>query len=133
MTQLRRDEACKLSPYTDTRGNLTIGVGRNLTGVGISAEEAEYLLGNDIYKAISSIAKFLPWADSLDDARHGVLVNMAFNMGIGGLLNFEHFLEAMKERDWPTASREMLNSKWADQVGDRAKRLSQQVLTGAWQ
>lgn len=133
MAQLRRDEGCRLGPYTDTRGNLTIGVGRNLTSVGISSEEAEYLLGNDIYKAIAGINKFLPWAATLDDARHGVLINMAFNMGIGGLMNFEHFLAAMKDRDWPTASKEMLDSKWAQQVRERAQRLSQQILTGVWQ
>lgn len=133
MTQLRRDEGCRLSPYTDTTGNLTIGVGRNLTGTGISADEAEYLLGNDIYRAIASLNKFLPWADSLDDARHGVLIAMTFNLGIGGLMNFEHFLAAMKDRDWPAAAREMLESKWAQQVGLRAQRLAIQVETGIWQ
>src|SRR5882724_5315545 len=94
MSQLRRDEGCRLSVYTDSTGNLTIGVGRNLTGVGISAEEAEYLLGNDIYRAIAGINKFLPWAADLDDGRYGVIVNMAFNLGIDGLINFEHFLAA---------------------------------------
>lgn len=133
MTQLRRDEGCRLSPYTDTTGNLTIGVGRNLSGVGISPDEADYLLGNDIYRAISGIAKFLPWAANLDDARYGVLVNMSFNLGIGGLMNFPHFLEAMKDRDWPLAAQEMMDSKWSKQVGLRADRLSTQVKTGIWQ
>lgn len=133
MAQLRRDEGCRLSPYTDSTGNLTIGVGRNLTGTGITAEEAEYLLGNDIYRAIAGIAKFLPWADTLDDARYGCLVNMTFNLGIGGLMNFEHFLAAMKDRDWPTAAKEMLDSKWAGQVGLRANRLAVQIETGIWQ
>jgi len=133
MTQLRRDEGIRLTPYKDSRGVLSIGCGRNLESVGISAEEAEYLLGNDIYRAISGINKFLPWAATLDDARFGALANMAFNLGIGGLMNFEHFLAAMKDRDWPTAAREMLESKWATQVGLRAHRLSIQVETGIWQ
>jgi lysozyme len=133
MMQLRRDEGLKLFPYTDTTGNLTIGVGRNLTGVGISAEEAEYLLGNDIYRAVGSLSKVLPWADRLDDARHGALVNMTFNLGIGGLLQFENFLASMRAGDWKTAAADMLDSKWAEQVGLRAKRLSQQILLGTWQ
>lgn len=133
MSQLRRDEGYRLSVYTDSAGNLTIGVGRNITGVGISAEEAEYLLGNDIYRAISGINKFIPWAADLDDARYGVIVNMTFNLGIGGLMNFEHFLAFMRERDWPNAAKEMLNSKWANQVGPRAHRLATQIETGIWQ
>lgn len=133
MVQLRRDEGLRLTPYTDSTGNLSIGVGRNLSGVGITREEAEYLLGNDIYRAIAAIAQFIPWAATLDDARHGVLVNMCFNMGIGSLLGFKNFLGALQARDWKTASFDMLDSKWADQVGPRAHRLSQQILTGVWQ
>lgn len=133
MVQLRRDEGLRLTPYADTQGILTIGVGRNLNGVGISREEAEYLLGNDVYRATSSLAKFIPWAVNLDDARHGVLVNMCFNLGIGSLLGFEKFLSAMKSGDWSGASAEMLNSKWAKQVGVRANRLSQQLILGVWQ
>jgi len=133
MTQLRRDEGLRLVPYKDTLGNLTIGVGRNLTGVGISIEEAEYLLGNDIYRAIAALASQIPWAQSLDDARYGVLVNMTFNLGIGSLLGFERFLAAMKVGDWKTAAHDMLQSKWAEQVGERAQRLAQQVISGTWQ
>ena len=133
MKQLRRDEGFRLAPYADSTGNLTIGVGRNLTSIGISAEEAEYLLGNDIYRAIAGINKFIPWAADLDDARYGAIINLTFNVGIGGVMNFEHFLAFMKERDWPNAAKEMLNSKWAEQVGLRAQRLAVQVETGIWQ
>jgi lysozyme len=148
--QLRRDESVRQFAYDDAdgetlkqgdtlKGKLTIGVGRNLTDVGLSDAEQNYLLGNDVAKITSALRQNLPWASDLDEARFGVLQNMGFNMGIGnvntgsGLLGFPKMLSAMQKGDWPTASAEMQDSQWYHQVGDRAKRLQQQILTGAWQ
>jgi lysozyme len=131
--QLKRDEGLRLFPYVDTVGKTTIGYGRNITDVGISSMEAESLLQNDIDHAKSSLEEALPWTAGLDDARLGAITNMSFNMGVKGLMGFRKFLAAMQTGDWVTASAEMLDSKWAQQVRDRAKRLSQQILTGSWQ
>lgn len=136
--QLRRDEGVRLKVYTDTVGKLTIGVGRNLTDKGISEQEAEAMLTADVMEVREALSKngyqyFL--GDSDDDpevVRYDVLVNMAFNMGIHGLLQFRIMLRAYRDGDWETAAAEMLRSKWATQVGDRAHRLSEQMRTGEW-
>ena len=127
--QLARDEGLRLKPYRDDTGHLTIGIGRNLDAEGISMAEADFMLDNDITAVTADVYSHLDWAYTLSEARRGVLLNMAFNLGIAGLLGFRHFLAAMKVGDWDTASKEMLDSHWAVQVGDRAHRLSHQVLT----
>lgn len=131
--QLRRDEDCKLKPYKDSVGKLTIGIGRNLDDVGISEDEAEYLLTNDVKKVASQLDIALPWYINLDEVRKGVLLNMAFNMGINGLLGFKNTLNHIANGNYDIAAQEMLQSKWAIQVGVRATRLSKQMLTGIWQ
>jgi lysozyme len=130
--QLIRDEGCRLKPYKDTVGKLTIGIGRNLDDVGISIQEAHYLLDNDIEHAKNNCTANIQFFKNLDDARQGVLVNMCFNMGIGKLLHFPRMLGAMERGDWNAAADEMLNSKYASDVGDRAKRLAEQMKTGQW-
>jgi lysozyme len=131
-TQLIRDEGERLKPYKDTVCKLTIGVGRNLTDVGISHDESMLLLKNDIIKATAQLLARLPWVAQLDEARRGVLVNMTFNMGVDGLLQFKQTLAHIQAGQWNDAAADMLNSKWAQQVGDRAKRLAQQLITGQW-
>ena len=143
--QLKEDEGLRLKPYVDCcgktwrtctcadRGRLTIGYGRNLDDKGISPGEAESMLDNDIDDTIRDLTTFLPWAAQLDPVRQAVLVNMAFNLGIGGLLKFKRTLEAIQRRDWDRAAAEMAKSRWWSQVGRRAHRLRDQLVTGQWQ
>jgi lysozyme len=131
--QLARDEGCRLKPYKDTVGKLTIGIGRNLDDVGITIEEAHYLLSNDVTRADRDVSKNLPWSAGLDGVRQAVLINMCFNVGIGKLLTFKKMLAAMESGNWELAAGEILNSKYANDVGDRAKRLALQLMTGDWQ
>jgi lysozyme len=130
--QLRRDEGLRLRPYTDTVGKLTIGYGRNLLDVGISIEEAEIFLGNDVRKALDILHSRLPWYQALDPVRQAVLVNMIFNMGFTKLEGFENFLRATAKGNWKAAATEMLDSLWSKQVGDRANRLARQISSGQW-
>jgi len=130
--QLRRDEGLQLFPYLDTVGKTTIGIGRNLTDKGITAEEAEMLLGNDVEAIQNALGAKLPWFRGLSDARQGALINVGFNVGVVGLLGFTKTLDFMSQSNWDAAADEILNSKWASQVGDRAKRISNQIRTGAW-
>ena len=131
--QLLRDEGVRLRPYKDSVGKLTIGIGRNLDDVGISMSEAELMLSHDISRAWAALIVALSWSVRLDEARRGVLLNMAFNLGINGLLGFERMLTACEAGDYDRAAREMLESKWATQVGPRAHRLAQQMRSGEWQ
>ncbi|WMM36554.1 lysozyme [Pseudoalteromonas phage PS_L5] len=128
--QLKKHEGLKLKPYTDTVGKLTLGIGRNLEDKGITEQEALFMLNNDVGYFYKKITKELPWIKNLDDARQNVLVNMAFNLGVNGLLSFKNMLTAVATCNFKLASEEMLNSKWAKQVGNRAVELSEQMRTG---
>jgi len=129
--QLIRDEGIKLRVYQDSRGVPTIGVGRNLRDKGISLTEAEMLLDNDLRDAFR-LADQLPWITELDEARRNVLFNMAFNLGVQGVLGFTKTLELVRQGRYAEAAAEMLRSDWAKQVGNRAERLSLQLEHGQW-
>lgn len=131
--QLKRDEELRLTPYKDTVGKLTIGYGRNLEDNGISQYEAELLLQHDLTNASQALRAALPWTEGLDEVRRGVLLNMAFNMGIHRMLQFKLTLGLVESGDYDKAADEMLNSVWAKQVGARAHRLSLQMRSGDWQ
>lgn len=128
--ELTRDEALKLKPYRDTKGKLTIGIGRNLDDVGITAGEADFLLTNDIANAMQSLDMALPWWKNLSEARQRGLLNMTFNMGLHKVMEFTNMLAALKSGDWATASSESLNSDWAREVGNRAQRIAVQFASG---
>lgn len=131
--QLKKHEGLRLKPYTDTVGKLTIAIGRNLEDKGITEQEALLMLSNDVDYFYNQLNKNLTWFKSLDDARQNVLVNMAFNLGIRGLLTFKMTLSLIEYGDYDNAATEMLNSVWAYQVGQRAIELSKQMATGEFQ
>ena len=130
--QIKKHEGLELKPYKCTTGHLTIGYGRNLESNGISQEEAEYLLNNDLQDLSLRLSCWGFWGE-LNDARKSVLVNMAFNIGVSGLLKFKKTLAAIDDCFYEKAAKEMLDSKWANQVGNRAIGLSEQMRTGEWQ
>jgi len=123
---LKRDEGFRNRPYECSAGRLTIGYGRNLTVKGISMEEAEILLDNDISDAKIGLKRALPDTE-LNDNQYRALVNMVFNLGYHGFIGFKRMLKALNERDFGRAAAEMLDSKWAGQVGERAERLEKLV------
>ncbi len=128
--QLRLHEGERLKPYRCTAGKLTIGVGRNLEDRGITAQESAYLLGNDITSTQAALLKALPWVGQLDDVRQRVVIDMAFNMGLGTLLTFKNTLAAIQRGEYQRGAAMMLDSRWARQVGQRAERLSRMMATG---
>lgn len=128
--QLIWHEGLKLKPYTDTVGKLTIGVGRNLDDLGISKEEAILMLENDIRRCKEDLSREIDFYHDLNPIRKDVLTNMCFNMGIFRLKGFKNMLGFLKNGDYERASEEMLNSKWATQVGKRATELAEQMRSG---
>jgi len=114
------------------KGKLTIGYGRNLEDNGISFREADGLLENDIDTADKDLITRWPWAEALDVARHGVLTQMVFNMGASTLAEFVNTLKAIKRGDYAAGAVGMLASRWAEQVGARARRLASQMESGQW-
>jgi lysozyme len=134
--QLNRDEGRRKSAYQDHLGFWTIGVGRLIDarkGAGLRNDEMDYLLRNDINDRVDALTRALPWFQNLDDARRGVLLNMAFQMGTDGLLGFKNTLERIRTGDYASAAAGMLQSKWATQTPERAARLAKQMETGVWQ
>lgn len=135
-SQLRRDEGVKPTAYQDHLGFWTIGVGRLIdprkAGAGLRPDEIDYLLRNDIQDRINALRKALPWFDDLTEPRQGVLVNMAFQLGTAGLLEFKKTLALIQNGDYGKAAMQMLTSKWAQQTPERARRLAEQMKTGEW-
>lgn len=122
--QLRVDEGVSRFPYVDSVGKVSIGVGRNLDDNGLSDDEIELMLENDINDAEADARALLPNFDQLSDARKAVVCNMAFNLGRYKLSQFANTLRAIKEERWADAAEGMRRSRWAQQVGARAERLA---------
>ncbi len=116
---LIKHENLKLKPYKDTKGILTIGVGRNLEDNGISEDEAMYLLENDIKIVEQELKDIFPNFDKLPENVRLVLIDMIFNLGKPRFMKFRHMIEAVKNRDWGAMIKEMKNSKWCEQVKSR--------------
>jgi len=134
--QLRRDEGERLSAYQDHLGYWTIGIGRLIDsrrGGGISTDESTMLLRNDIARVRVELLQRLPWFVHLDSVRQGALMNMAFQLGINGLMAFQDTLGKVQTGDYAVAADKMLQSKWATQTPERANRLAKQMREGTWQ
>ena len=138
-------EGCRLQPYYCTKGRQTIGVGRNLDENPITPEEkkvvgdwekgitkqaAFYLLRNDIKRLEKECAEKIAFYPLLDDERQYALLDMAFNLGVAGLKRFKKMLMAMACGYWEDAAKECLDSKYAREVGQRAKRIAETIRTG---
>lgn len=129
--QLLVDEGLRLKPYRCTAGRLSIGVGRNLEDRGVSEAEALLLLDNDIKDFWEQLRGRLPWLEKAPERVQEAVVNMAFNLGVNGLLGFKETLALMQTEKYDEAARAMLASKWARQVGKRAERLAVQVQSAS--
>lgn len=129
---LKLHEGYSRYPYLDSRGIQTIGIGRNLQAKGISEEEAEYLLGNDITEAIDQLKQKVHCWDGLSLVRKAVLVDMTVNLGIGGFLKFRRMIAALYNKDYEQAAKEMINSLWREQVKARAYRLAIMMSKDEW-
>jgi lysozyme len=150
LEELVRDEGERLKVYRCTARKLTIGVGRNLDDVGIFAhetaalgitkgscvangitkEQSRFLLNSDVDRVDRDLDRHLPWWRDLDRVRQRVMVNMAFNLGIGGLCGFKNTLAMIRGGAYREAATAMMQSKWARQVGARASRLSAMMRDG---
>ena len=126
------DEGCRLEAYRDTVGVWTVGYGHAHVEPGTcwTQATANKQLREDLQKSVAQLDSFLPWWRSLDDARRYVLLNMAFQLGTRGLLEFGHTLEAIRGRAFSKAAQLMLASKWALQVPHRAHRLARILTSG---
>ena len=128
--QLRIHEGVEKTVYNDSEGIPTIGVGRNLRDRGLSDDEIDYLLSNDIDIVVDELDKVMPWWKDLDEVRQRVLCDLVFNLGMPRFSGFKKSISYMKQQMWDQAADELLDSKWARQVGRRAQALSEMMSTG---
>ena len=128
--QLRIHEGVEKTVYNDSEGIPTIGVGRNLRDRGLSDDEIDYLLSNDIDIVVNELDKVMPWWRDLDEVRQRVLCDLVFNLGMPRFSGFKKSISYMKQQMWDQAADELLDSKWARQVGRRAHTLSEMMRTG---
>lgn len=130
---IKGNEGCRLKPYKDSLGKLTIGYGCNLDD-GISPTEAQMLFDSRyavaMRDAIASVGS--PAWMALDDVRKTALIDMAYELGEFRLAGFHKMLAAVRANDWQAASDECKASDYAQQVPDRAARNAQLFLTGEW-
>ena len=152
LDQLVLHEGLELLPYEDSLGIDTIGIGRNLKHRGLSEaelgyigkdlsdifewgitkEQAYYLAKNDIEIVEKEVCKAHPCVLELDEIRQRIIIDMAFNMGVPRLGKFKKMWKAIEEENFEEAKIQMLDSRWANQVGNRAVRLSNAMETGEW-
>lgn len=129
LRDVKVEEGLRLKAGADTVG-VVVGYGRNLTTNGLTQAEAEYLLANDVARTLADLEKYCAWWLTLDDVRQEVVADMAFELGVGGLLLFRDMLFALGRRQYDVAADAMLDSLWARQVPSRAQRLAAMMRTG---
>ena len=130
---LKRHEGVKYYVYKDHLGYETIGVGRCLkqgVGLGLTHDEVDYLLINDINRCLEELDAAFPWFKDLTEIRREAMINLCFNLGLTRLRKFEKALAAMSIHNYEEAANEFLDSRWAKQVGNRAKEVTEMIRTG---
>ena len=116
----------------DSENHLTVGYGRNLEARPLTEEEAAYLLLADVSRYEGRLLAAKPIVGSMDKVRRAALINMAYNLGIGGLRNFRRMWKAIDKEDWAAASDHALDSRWASQVKGRSHDIAYMLRTGEW-
>jgi len=131
--ELFGDEGFKEHAYQDTEGYWTIGIGRLIDkrkGGRITLEEAKYLLNNDIEEKYHALITALPWVQDHPDNIQRALTNMAFQLGVEGLVKFKRTLALIQAEKYVEAAANALLSKWAKQTPNRAARVAAMIKHG---
>jgi lysozyme len=128
---IKRHEGLSLQLYKDSVGKTTIGYGRNIEDIGISQEEAEYLLQNDLSRAYNEVRKY-DWFHSLSVARQAAVTDLMLNLGPKKFATFKRFIWAMDNSDWEAAENELKNSLWWSQVGMRGPEIVNLIRYEIW-
>ena len=134
LEMLKRHEGVKSHVYLCSAGYETIGVGRNISksGMGLSDDEVDYLLENDIVRVIKELSSEYPWFKDLDDVRKDAMIDISYNLGATRLRGFKKALAAMEVADHTLAAKEFLDSKWSRDVKGRAHELASMIETGEY-
>ena len=131
VSMLIRHEGFVETPYQDSLGIWTVGVGRNLSRP-MADHEIMYLLQSDIATCEDELSRNLPWFDELDQVRRDCMIDLCFNMGYPRLSKFTKALAAMAEGNWDRAAYEFMDSRWSKQVKTRAVDICNMIKTGTY-
>ena len=132
---LKVHEGVETHAYKCSASKITVGVGRNIDpegGIGLSDDEVDYLLQNDIDRVVSELDSEYGWFAGLDDVRQDAMIDISFNLGQTRLRAFKNALAGMASGDWNEAADQFMDSSWSGQVGNRAKELTQMIRTGSY-
>ncbi len=127
--ELKRDEGFSGRVYKCTAGKLTIGYGHNVEDNPIPEHIAGKLLEDDIVGCVAKCERW-KWFHALSDTQQRAIVNMVFNIGFNGVCKFKRMIAAIENEDFDLAAKEMIDSRWYVQVGDRAKRIVSMMRFG---
>lgn len=120
-----------VNPRTGRPGQLTIGVGRNLSAKPLSPAAIDFLLTEDILEALEPCYRLFEHFDGFSPNRQVAIASMAFNLGEGHFLTFRKMIRAVRAGNWPEAARQALDSAWAKQVQpERVARIVEQLRDG---
>ena len=123
LARLKPEEGFRAKPYPDSRGVMTIGFGTNI-GEGITRKEAEYLLRERLAGTYQTLTKELPWLSAAPERQQSAILDMGYQLGPHGVLEFHGMLSALEADDCPTAKAAALDSAWARETPSRAKRVT---------
>lgn len=135
IAMLKRHEGVESHAYHCSENKVTIGVGRNVDkegGLGLSDDEVDYLLQNDIDRVFVELDSEYEWFAGLNDVRRDVMIDISFNLGQTRLRAFKKALAAMAAGDWGEAAAQFMDSRWSGQVGNRAEELTDMIRTGTY-
>jgi len=132
---LKLHEGVRNHVYVCTAGYETIGVGRNISdsGLGLTDEEINILLMNDIERVKKELSNSFSWFVDLDEVRQNAIIDMCFNLGLSRLNQFVKALDGMASKDYDKAADEFMDSRWSQQVGQRAVTVTEMIRTGEYQ
>ena len=125
---IKQNEGLRLSAYVDKHGYTSIGYGRNLSTTGISEDLAELMLREDILECKEKLFEHYPWHVHQPNKVKVVLIDMCYNLGFNGLTKFKKMLASLYKKEYDVAYRELLDSKYALHVPNRARKNATLIL-----
>ena len=133
---LKRHEGIRSHAYKCSENMITVGVGRNIDengGIGLADDEIEYLLANDIRRVREELDDTYFWFAALNEARKDAMIDISFNLGQTRLRGFVKAITAMSREQFDIAADEFMDSRWSEQVGNRAVEVTEMIRTGEYQ
>lgn len=140
MDLIRQDEGSRLLPYTDSRGNLTWGIGHLMppkgnplcpAAVALLGQSVEAQFQTDYAAIVTGLSGYAWWA-TLNEVRQAAIADMAFNLGLEGFAAFTTFQSCLSSNQWSAAAADLRGTLVYQQLPNRYERLATMIQTGEW-